>query len=128
MAGIKKHAKITAKGQITVPSAIRKALGVRAGDVLLFEEDKTGVRVRPVKSKKPIRQVPGHWQPANRFWKKGNPTLDARDARMIQVRVLAKWCGAESLLSTSLIILANQPVNSSSIPRYDIATMDIMTK
>ena len=46
---MEKQAKITSKGQITVPLAIRRALGVRAGDVLLFEEDKIGVRVRPVK-------------------------------------------------------------------------------
>jgi AbrB family looped-hinge helix DNA binding protein len=43
---LEKQAKITSKGRITVPLAIRKALGVRAGDVLLFEEDKAGVRVR----------------------------------------------------------------------------------
>ena len=51
---MEKHAKITSKGQITVPLAIRRALGVRAGDVLLFEEDKTGVRVRPVRAKRPF--------------------------------------------------------------------------
>jgi AbrB family looped-hinge helix DNA binding protein len=48
---LKKCAKITSKGRITVPLAIRKALGVRASDVLLFEEDKAGVRVRAVRAK-----------------------------------------------------------------------------
>ena len=56
---MKKHAKITSKGQITVPLAIRRALGVRAGDVLLFEEDKTGVRVRPVRAKSPFAKYRG---------------------------------------------------------------------
>jgi AbrB family looped-hinge helix DNA binding protein len=56
---LKKHAKITSKGQITVPLAIRRALGVRAGDVLLFEEDKTGVRVRPVRAKSPFAKYRG---------------------------------------------------------------------
>jgi AbrB family looped-hinge helix DNA binding protein len=51
---LEKHAKSTKKGQITVPLAIRRALGVRAGDVLLFEEDKTGIRVRPVRAKSPF--------------------------------------------------------------------------
>jgi bifunctional DNA-binding transcriptional regulator/antitoxin component of YhaV-PrlF toxin-antitoxin module len=46
---LEKQAKITSKGRITVPLAIRKALG--AGDVLLFEEDKAGVRVRAVRAK-----------------------------------------------------------------------------
>jgi antitoxin PrlF len=51
---LEKQAKITTKGQITVPLAVRKALGVRPGDVLLFEEDKTGIRVRPVRTKSPF--------------------------------------------------------------------------
>jgi bifunctional DNA-binding transcriptional regulator/antitoxin component of YhaV-PrlF toxin-antitoxin module len=42
-----------------VPLAIRKALGVRAGDVLLFEEDKTGVRVHPVRAKNPFAKYRG---------------------------------------------------------------------
>jgi len=46
---LEKQAKITSKGQITVPLAIRRALGVRPGDLLLFEEDKSGISVRRVK-------------------------------------------------------------------------------
>jgi antitoxin PrlF len=56
---MEKQAKITTKGQVTVPLAIRKVLGVRAGDVLLFEEDKTGVRVRPVRIKSPFAKYRG---------------------------------------------------------------------
>lgn len=44
-----RQAKITSKGQITVPRAIRRALGVGPGDVLSFEQDTRGVRVRPVR-------------------------------------------------------------------------------
>jgi antitoxin PrlF len=46
---LEKQAKITSKGQITVPLAIRRALGVGPGDVLLFEEDNSGIRVRRVR-------------------------------------------------------------------------------
>jgi antitoxin PrlF len=56
---LEKQAKITTKGQITVPLAVRKALGVRPGDVLLFEEDKTGIRVRPVRTKSPFAKYRG---------------------------------------------------------------------
>lgn len=56
---MEKQAKITSKGQITVPLAIRRALGVRAGDVLLFQEDKAGVRVRPVRAKSPFAKYRG---------------------------------------------------------------------
>lgn len=56
---LEKQAKITSKGRITVPVAIRRALGVRAGDVLLFEEHKTGIRVRPVRAKSPFAKYRG---------------------------------------------------------------------
>jgi len=36
---MKKMARITSKGQITVPHEIRRALGVLPGDKLLFERD-----------------------------------------------------------------------------------------
>ncbi|HUK29473.1 MAG TPA: AbrB/MazE/SpoVT family DNA-binding domain-containing protein [Candidatus Acidoferrum sp.] len=48
---MKRLAKITSKGQITVPRDVRRALGVRPGDRLLFEKVGTTVRVRPVKKK-----------------------------------------------------------------------------
>lgn len=32
-------AKVTSKGQVTIPVAIRKMLGIREGDKLLFVED-----------------------------------------------------------------------------------------
>jgi len=54
-----KHARITAKGQITVPLAIRKRLGVRPGDMLLFEDDKTGVRVRAARTESPFAKYRG---------------------------------------------------------------------
>jgi len=56
---LERCAKITSKGRITVPLAIRRSLGVRAGDVLLFEEDKTGVRVRPIRAKSPFTKSRG---------------------------------------------------------------------
>jgi AbrB family looped-hinge helix DNA binding protein len=34
---MQKQARITSKGQITVPREVRRVLGVRAGDRLLFE-------------------------------------------------------------------------------------------
>jgi AbrB family looped-hinge helix DNA binding protein len=46
---MQKRARITSKGQITVPRDIRRALGVRSGDSLLFESDRRGVRVHPLR-------------------------------------------------------------------------------
>ena len=48
--GQEREAKITAKGQVTIPSAIRAALGVGPGDRLLFAiSDAGAVQVRPIK-------------------------------------------------------------------------------
>lgn len=56
---MKKAARITSKGQITVPQEIRHALGVRPGDKLLFENDGGGVRVRPLRTKSPFEKYRG---------------------------------------------------------------------
>ena len=56
---MKKQARITSKGQITVPHEIRRALGVRPGDKLLFEKDGSGFRVRPVRTKSPFEKYRG---------------------------------------------------------------------
>jgi len=56
---VEKQAKITNKGQITVPRAIRKALGVGPGDVLLFEVDNAGVSVQRARTKSPFAKYRG---------------------------------------------------------------------
>ncbi len=48
---MQKEATITSKGQITVPREVRRILGVRAGDRLLFETEGQGISVRAVRSK-----------------------------------------------------------------------------
>src|SRR5438876_8348856 len=60
---MKKAARITSKGQITVPHEIRRALGVRPGDKLLFERDRVGVRVWPVRAKSPFEKYRGIGSP-----------------------------------------------------------------
>ena len=39
------RAKVTSKGQITVPVEIRKSLGVKTGDHLRFEQQEGGIRL-----------------------------------------------------------------------------------
>ena len=41
------RAKVTTKGQVTIPRDVRKLLGIRAGDSIIFESGDDGVRVRP---------------------------------------------------------------------------------
>ena len=56
---MQKQATITSKGQITVPREIRRALGVRTGDKLLFESDGKGVRVRPIRKRSAFSKYRG---------------------------------------------------------------------
>ena len=60
---MQKQARITSKGQITVPHEIRRALGVRPGDSLLFESDGAGIRVRPVRIESPFAKYRGIGNP-----------------------------------------------------------------
>jgi AbrB family looped-hinge helix DNA binding protein len=39
------RAKVTSKGQITVPVEIRRSLGVKPGDTIRFEQQEGGIRV-----------------------------------------------------------------------------------
>ena len=60
---MKKQAKVTSKGQVTVPREIRRKLGVRPGDRLLFEEDGEGIRVTAVRKESPFAKYMGIGNP-----------------------------------------------------------------
>ena len=47
-------AKVTSKGQLTIPKEVRRALGVREGDNLLFEVDEDDEQVRVRVERKPV--------------------------------------------------------------------------
>jgi AbrB family looped-hinge helix DNA binding protein len=36
---VRAHVKVTRKGQVTIPLAIRRALGIREGDILVVREE-----------------------------------------------------------------------------------------
>ena len=60
---MQKGATITSKGQITVPQEVRRMLGVRSGDKLLFESDGKGVRVRPIRNRSTFSKYRGIGNP-----------------------------------------------------------------
>jgi AbrB family looped-hinge helix DNA binding protein len=43
---MRKRAKVTSKGRVTIPREIRRTLGVSVGDHVVFEEDHNGVTVK----------------------------------------------------------------------------------
>ena len=57
------QAKVTSKGQITVPREIRRLMGVSPGDRLIFESDSKGVRVRPLRTGSPFAKYRGIGNP-----------------------------------------------------------------
>ena len=71
MRKLQKEAKITSKGQITVPREVRRLLGVRAGDKLRFESDENGVRIQPVRVESRFAKYRGIGNPGIRSGKKG---------------------------------------------------------
>jgi len=68
---LQKQAKITSKGQITIPRAVRQALGVQPGDKVIFEDDEEGMRVRPVRSESPFSKYRGIGNPGIRSGRRG---------------------------------------------------------
>jgi len=66
-----KQARITSKGQITVPIEIRQMLGVKPGDRLVFESDGKGIRVRPVRTKSAFSKYRGIGNPGIGGGRKG---------------------------------------------------------
>jgi antitoxin PrlF len=68
---MKREAKITSKGQVTIPRAVRQALGVQVGDKVLFEEDGDGIRVKPLRATSPFDKYCGIGHPGIPRGRKG---------------------------------------------------------
>jgi len=58
-----REAKLTSKGQITVPREVRRALGVKPGDKIVFEQNGKNISVRPVRSKSVFAKYRGIGNP-----------------------------------------------------------------
>jgi antitoxin PrlF len=68
---MKKQAKVTSKGQITIPREIRRRLGVRAGDRVEFEDRRDGMRVTAVWKESPFKKYAGIGNPGIGKGRKG---------------------------------------------------------
>jgi len=60
---MKKQAKVTSKGQVTVPQEIRRRLEVKAGERRLAEEDGNAVRLTAVTKEGPFAKYMGIGNP-----------------------------------------------------------------
>jgi antitoxin PrlF len=68
---MKKQAKVTSKGQITIPREVRRRLGVRAGDRVVFEEREDGMRISAVREESPFEKYRGIGTPGIGRGRKG---------------------------------------------------------
>jgi AbrB family looped-hinge helix DNA binding protein len=59
---MEQRARVTSKGQVTIPKAVRKALGIREGDSLLFEVEDGEVRVRVARKPVSFADYAGAWR------------------------------------------------------------------
>jgi AbrB family looped-hinge helix DNA binding protein len=67
---LKRDAKLTSKGQITVPRDVRRLLGVEPGDRLRFESDGGEVKIRPVRARSRFAEYRGIGNPSLRSGRK----------------------------------------------------------
>lgn len=56
------RAKVTSKGQLTIPKEVRRALGVREGDYLIFDLEDGEVRVRVEREPVSFADYAGAWR------------------------------------------------------------------
>ncbi|MEX1255367.1 MAG: AbrB/MazE/SpoVT family DNA-binding domain-containing protein [Dehalococcoidia bacterium] len=53
-------AKVTSKGQVTIPKKVRDGLGIRPGDELAFVQDGRGYRVEKRIQASPLKKYRGY--------------------------------------------------------------------
>ncbi len=56
------RARITSKGQVTIPKDVRTALGVKEGDSLLFEVEDGAARIRALRKPVSFADYEGAWR------------------------------------------------------------------
>jgi antitoxin PrlF len=59
---MQQEAKVTSKGQVTIPKEIRRVLGIDEGDTVVFESDESGVHLRPLRPASVFAQYAGLWR------------------------------------------------------------------
>lgn len=59
---MRQRAKVDKEGRITIPQGVRRALGIREGDGLIFEGDAGEVRVRVERKPVSFADYAGIWR------------------------------------------------------------------
>ncbi len=77
---MQQEAKVTSKGQVTIPKEIRRVLGIDEGDSIIFEADESGVHIRPARPTSVFAQYAGIWREGDGL------TVDEINARLRDMR------------------------------------------
>ena len=56
---MKTAARVTSKGQITLPVKVRRDMGIKTGDKVEFQKDGAEYRIRPARSEDPFAEFQG---------------------------------------------------------------------
>lgn len=59
---MEQKAKVTSKGQVTIPKAVRRTLGIREGDSLVFEISNGEARIRVDRKPVSFADYAGAWR------------------------------------------------------------------
>ncbi len=59
---MEQKARVTSKGQVTVPKAVRRAMGIKEGDSLVFEVEDGDVRLRVERKPVSFADYEGAWR------------------------------------------------------------------
>ena len=59
---MRQEAKVTSKGQVTIPKDIRRVLGIEEGDSVVFEANESGVHLRPARPPSVFAAYAGIWR------------------------------------------------------------------
>lgn len=59
---MRREARVTSKGQVTIPKEVRRALRIREGDTLIFETAEGGVYLRLRQPEDVFAEYEGAWR------------------------------------------------------------------
>ncbi len=59
---MEREARVTSKGQLTIPAGVRQALGIREGDSIVFEVEDGEMRVRVARRPVSFEDYAGIWR------------------------------------------------------------------
>ncbi len=74
---VRSKAKVTSKGQVTIPLAVRRQLGVEAGDTIAFELTTDGIRMT-------VDREPGVFAKWTGRWRSGRGQTAAENDRWLR--------------------------------------------